>query len=181
MTKENYQINFYSFSNKLYRALWSLFYFLFFRYSPSPFFKYRTYILRLWQAEVSSDIRVYPSAKIWSPKNLTMKSGSSIGPRALIYNQGHITIGEDSIVSQDVTICASSHDYKKYHHPLILKDVVIGSRVWLCAESFVGPGVVVGDGVVLGARAVAKKNLEAWYVYDGNPSQKIKERGLKDE
>lgn len=67
-----------------------------------------------------------------------MKKGSSIGPRAYIYNQGNVEIGEYSIISQDVTICASTHNYKRYDHPLVLKNITIGKRVWVCAESFIG-------------------------------------------
>ncbi|HBZ2159165.1 TPA: putative colanic acid biosynthesis acetyltransferase, partial [Klebsiella pneumoniae] len=110
-----------------------------------------------------------------------MKKGSSIGPRAYIYNQGNVEIGEYSIISQDVTICASTHNYKRYDHPLVLKNITIGKRVWVCAESFIGPGVTLNDGCILGARGVAKKNLDAWYVYDGNPCQKIKKRVMENE
>ncbi|PCQ11336.1 putative colanic acid biosynthesis acetyltransferase, partial [Klebsiella pneumoniae] len=35
--------------------------------------------------------------------------------------------------------------------------ITIGKRVWVCAESFIGPGVTLNDGCILGARGVAKK------------------------
>ena len=181
IVNNRYQINYFSFSNKIYRVLWALFYFIFFKYTPPQLFTYRSLVLKLWGSKIGANVRVYPSAKIWSPKNLSIGNGASIGPRALIYNQGHIAIGELSIISQDVTICASTHDYTKKSHPLITKDVTIGSKVWLCAESFVGPGVSIDDGVVLGARAVAKKNLTQWMVYDGNPCIQIKERNIENE
>ncbi|CAM3642235.1 Galactoside O-acetyltransferase [Klebsiella variicola subsp. variicola] len=171
-----YEINYFSFKNKLHRLIWGGVYIVFFKYSPVPMFGYRNFILSLFGARLGNNVRIYPSAKIWMPRNLTIGNNSSIGPRALIYNQGSIYIGNDSIISQDVTICASTHDYNKRDHPLILKNVEIGNRVWLCAESFVGPGVQVFDGAVLGARAVAKRNLSSWSVYDGNPCNKLKER-----
>ena len=61
-------------------------------------------------------------------------------------------------------------------HP-ILTDVAIGS--WVAAEAFVGPGVTMGEGAVLGARAVAFSDLAPWTVYVGNPAKPIKTRGAR--
>jgi putative colanic acid biosynthesis acetyltransferase WcaF len=47
----------------------------------------------------------------------------------------------------------------------------------VAAEAFVGPGVRVGEGAVLGARAVAFHDLDPWTVYAGNPAQIIRKRG----
>lgn len=171
----------FSFSNRLYRLIWSASYILFFRFSPVPLFKWRVLVLKVFGADASWDSRIYPTARIWSPKNLTIKKNATIGPRAIVYNQGNITIEENAIISQDATLCASSHDYKISSHPLILMPIFIGERAWVCAEAFVGPGVSVGKGCVLGARAVAKKSLFEWGVYDGNPCIKIKDRVLIDE
>jgi putative colanic acid biosynthesis acetyltransferase WcaF len=49
----------------------------------------------------------------------------------------------------------------------------------VCADAFIGPGVTVGEGAVLGARAVTFKNLEAWQVYSGNPARSIKQRKIR--
>ncbi|BBS26775.1 acetyltransferase [Escherichia coli] len=181
IVNNSYELNFFSRANKIYRVAWSIFYIIFFKYTPPQLFSYRNFVLKIWGSKIQSGVRIYPTVKIWSPRNLVMKKGSSIGPRAYIYNQGNVEIGEYSIISQDVTICASTHNYKRYDHPLVLKNITIGKRVWVCAESFIGPGVTLNDGCILGARGVAKKNLDAWYVYDGNPCQKIKKRVMENE
>ena len=49
----------------------------------------------------------------------------------------------------------------------------------VCADAFVGPGVVIVEGAVVGARAVVMKNVEPWTVVAGNPAQVIKIRELK--
>jgi putative colanic acid biosynthesis acetyltransferase WcaF len=59
---------------------------------------------------------------------------------------------------------------------LLRPPITIGSDCWIAAEAFVGPGVTVGDGVILGARAVAFKDLAAWMVYLGNPAQPVAQR-----
>ena len=72
------------------------------------------------------------------------------------------------------------HDYRKIQFPLLLKPIKIGKNVWVCSEAFVGPGVTINDGAVLGARAVAKKDLKAWCVYDGNPCKKMNIRNMDE-
>ena len=55
---------------------------------------------------------------------------------------------------------------------LIAKPIKLEPHSWVAADAFVGPGVVVGEGAVLGARAVAFSDLEPWTLYVGNPAQK---------
>ncbi len=47
----------------------------------------------------------------------------------------------------------------------------IGPEAWIAAGAFVGPGVSVGEGAVLGAQCVAFRSVEAWTVVVGNPAR----------
>jgi putative colanic acid biosynthesis acetyltransferase WcaF len=89
---------------------------------------------------------------------------------------GSIDIGEFAIVSQDAVLCGGTHNIDIDAFPLVTRPITIGSHAWIAAEAFVGPGVDVGDGAVLGARGVAFKNLDAWFVYVGNPATKHRKR-----
>jgi putative colanic acid biosynthesis acetyltransferase WcaF len=168
-------------NNKLYRIFWHFCYVIFFKYSPVCFFRWRVFILKFFGADISWQSRIYPTCKIWSPKNLIIEEFATIGPWVNIYNQGKITIHRFSTISQNASLCASSHRYQHKSHELILCPIIIESYVWVCAEAFVGPNVHIAEGTVLGARAVAKENLEPWSVYDGNPCLKVKDRILKNE
>lgn len=99
-----------------------------------------------------------------------------IGERVKVYNLGMITLGDDTVVSQDVTICAGTHDYSDASLPLIRPEIRIGDGVWICAEAFIGPGVTIGDNAVVGARAVVTQNVPAGMVVAGNPARVIKSR-----
>ncbi len=48
--------------------------------------------------------------------------------------------------------------------------------MWIGAEAYIGPGVTIGDGAVIAARAVVVKDVPAWTVVGGNPAKVIKER-----
>ena len=53
---------------------------------------------------------------------------------------------------------------------LIKKDIIIGNKVWICSQVFIGPGVTIGEGSVIGARGVIFKNVNPWEVWCGNPA-----------
>jgi len=60
---------------------------------------------------------------------------------------------------------------------LVTKPIILEDQVWVAARAFVGPGVTVGEGAVVGACAVVtKEDVEPWTVVAGNPAKPIKKR-----
>ena len=58
--------------------------------------------------------------------------------------------------------------------PLIKHPIIVGDDAWVCADAFVGPGVEIGEGAIVGARAAVFENVESWTVVGGNPARFIK-------
>lgn len=168
----------FSLKNRLARLVWIIAYILFFRYSPRPFHIWRSFILKLFGAKIEQRVHVYPKVKIWAPWNLELKKECGIGNDATLYSQGKITIGERSVISQGVHICTGTHDYTLSGFPLFTHPITIGDQVWIAAEAFIGPGVTVGDGAVVAARAVVVKDVDSWTVVGGNPAKFIKKREI---
>jgi putative colanic acid biosynthesis acetyltransferase WcaF len=79
-------------------------------------------------------------------------------------------------VAQFVHLVTGTHDINSATFQLYTKPIRVCSHAWLAAGSFVGPGVTVHEGAVLGARGVAFRDLDAWTVYAGNPAKPIKQR-----
>jgi putative colanic acid biosynthesis acetyltransferase WcaF len=94
---------------------------------------------------------------------------------------GRIVLGERCVVSQGAHLCAGTHDYEAPNFQLVTAPITIGARAWVCTEAFVGPGVTVGEGAVIGARAVATKDMPAWTVCAGNPCRPLKPRVVRSE
>ncbi|MCP4989154.1 MAG: putative colanic acid biosynthesis acetyltransferase [Colwellia sp.] len=174
--KKNMGSSTFSWRNKLKRTIWAVVYYAFFRLTPTPLFGLRGFILKMFGSAVGPRVNVYPSVKIWLPENLSIEEGSALGPDVKVYNQGTITIGKNAIVSQGAHLCASTHNYNDPVHPLELAPINIGDNAWICADAFIGPGVTVAGGTVVGARAVVVKDTTEWSVYAGNPAKKVKER-----
>jgi putative colanic acid biosynthesis acetyltransferase WcaF len=162
--------------NKLGRVAWGLCWLFLARWTPPPLHGWRCWLLRLWGAEIGTGTRIYASARIWHPANLAVGAGSVLGPRVRCYNQRRITIGRSVVVSQDASLCASTHDVLDPLFPLLLRPIQIEDHAWIAAEAFVGPGVRVGTGAVLGARGVAMRDLSPWTFFSGNPAQPLKPR-----
>ena len=166
--------------NKISRLLWNFISILMFRPFGSRFLKkWRVFILKCFGAKIDWSSHVYASVKIWAPWNLEIGKNSSLGPKVDCYNQGKISIGENTVISQKVYLCASTHDYTKKDFPLLLKPITIGNGVWIAADAFVGPGVKIEDLTVIAARAAVTKDVEKNTVVGGNPAKFIKSRKIE--
>lgn len=149
--------------------------------TPGPLYGVRSLILRVFGAKVGRHVRVARSAAIQFPWNLEIGDWSSIGDAARIYNLGPVTIGRKATVSQGAHLCAGTHDPADPAMRLRKPPIHIGDQAWVCADAFVGPGVTLGEGAVLGARAVAMRDVPPWSIAVGNPARVVKERRFKTE
>jgi len=163
------------------RVLWMLLGRPLFAWSPRPFFGWRRFVLRRFGAEIGTGVNIYPSATIYFPWNLTVGDWSAVGEHAMIYNLGPITIGAQVTVSQNAHLCAGTHDHTDPAMPLLKPPITVEDQAWICADAFVGPRVTVGEGAIVGARAVAVKDVEAWSIVGGNPARAIGTRSLRGE
>ena len=166
--------------HKPYRAKRILWYFVnktLFRVLVTPYLKeLRNGLLRLFGAEVARGVLIYPSVEVWYPWKLKIGRYSCIGAKVNLYNKDFIGIGENVVVSQKSFLCTASHDINSEFHTLITRPIIIGNCSWVAAEAFIGPGVTIGEGAVVGARAAVFKDVEPWTVVGGNPAKVIKKR-----
>lgn len=170
----------FSLSNRLLRAVWNVVYSLFFRLSPRVCHAWRSFLLTLFGAKVGSHCHIYPTARVWAPWNLELGDYVGIGDDVICYSIAPIHIGSNVTVSQGSYLCTGSHDYEDPRFQLIAHPITIEDQVWVCAQAFIGPGVTLHEGSVIGARSVVIKDIPAWMVCAGNPCRPIKARILRD-
>ena len=175
--RQNRQARKYTSGEMTRRVLWALAEPLF-RFSPRPCFGWRRFLLRCLGAQIARSVRVYPSATIYFPWNLAIGDESAIGEQVLIYNLGRVTVGSRVTISHRAHLCAGTHDHTRADFPLLRPPIVIGSDAWICADAFLGPGVTVGEGAIVGARAVVVKDVEARSIVVGNPARESKKREM---
>jgi putative colanic acid biosynthesis acetyltransferase WcaF len=167
----------FSLGNRILRTIWNLTWAVLFLPSPRPFHAWRALLLRLFGAKLGTSVHVYPSTRVWAPWQLQVGDRVGIGNGANIYNMAPINIGDGCVISQGAHLCAGSHDIDSPNFQLIAAPISLGRNVWVCAEAFIGPGVKIADGCVLGARGVLTKSIDPpWTVWAGNPAKMIRHR-----
>ena len=55
-------------------------------------------------------------------------------------------------------------------------DIVVGNDVWIGYEAVVMAGVTIGDGAIIGSRAVVTKDVPPYTIVGGVPAQAIRKR-----
>ncbi len=148
--------------------------------SPVAFFGWRRFLLRLFGARIGKGVRIRPGVRTTYPWKLRIGDWSWVGDDTVLYSLGEIRIGEHVAIAHGVYLCAGGHDYTKTDFPYLTDPsaigIVIGSEAWLANDVFVGPGVHIGAGTVVGARSSVFHSLPAGMVCFGTPAVAIKPR-----
>lgn len=55
-------------------------------------------------------------------------------------------------------------------------DIVLGNDVWIGYEAVILSGVTIGDGAIIGARAVVTKDVPPYTIVGGVPAKPIRRR-----
>ena len=143
--------------------------------------EWKRFILRCFGAKVSSKAVVYSSAKIFMPWNLEMHEFSCLASGVDCYNAAPIVLEAYATVSQRAYLCTASHNISSKAHEQIANPIRIEKYAWVAAEAFVGPGVTIGEGAVVGARSAVFRYVEPWSVVGGNPAKFLKKRVINGE
>jgi len=158
------------------RLLWTIVSNTLYRLSPTVLHGWRRLLLGCFGGRIAVGARPYPRVKIWAPWNLTMEAHSCLANDVDCYCVAPITVGAHATVSQYSYLCSASHDYRDASMPLIVAPIVIETHAWVAADVFIGPGVTVGEGAVVGARSTVLHDVAPWTVVAGCPASV---RGLR--
>lgn len=173
-------LQFYTRAELLKRVIWQLVYTIFFKYSPRHIYGWRNFLLKVFGAKIGKRVKIFPSATVIHPWLLTVGDNSVISWNVRVYNLGKITIGNNCIISQYAHLCAGTHLYDDPEFKLIRSEISIGNNVWVAADAFVGPDIIINDYALIAARAVVVKNVDFNCIVGGNPAKIIGKR-FKDK
>lgn len=113
-------------------------------------------------------------------KGLVVGSNVGIGSFSFLGCAGGITIGDDTITGNFVSMHAENHVFDRLDVPIRLQGVThrgirIGKNCWIGAKVTVLDGVDIGDNTIVAAGAVVGAGkYEGNAVYGGIPARKIK-------
>ena len=112
--------------------------------------------------------------------SVTMGKNVYVGHHTVIYGHGGVTIGDDTMIADHVSIVPSSHTIAPgrpiREQPQTTKGITIGRDVWIGAGAVILDGVSIGDGCVIGAGAVVNESLPPNSIAVGVPAKVVRMR-----
>lgn len=157
------------------RGLWYILNIVFFK-SAFPFYGAKRFILRLFGAKIGRGVVIKPHVSIKYPWRLIVGDYVWIGEQVWIDNLANVTIQSNCCISQGAMLLCGNHNYKKTTFDLIVKEIYLEEGSWVGARSLVTPGVRLGTHSLLTAGSTATSSLEPYFIYQGNPAVKVRER-----
>ena len=105
-------------------------------------------------------------------KLLSIGRQSFLG-RVNIMLHDEVSIGERVCINDGVEILTASHDVGDPYWKVIKAGIVIEDYVWIGTGAMILPGIKIGYGAVIGARAVVSKSVAPGEIVVGNPAKVI--------
>ena len=106
---------------------------------------------------------------------LTTGKNVHIGIGSVIACRDEITIGDDVLIAEHVTIRDQDHRYggpkPTAQNGFDTAPIKIGNNVWIAAKVTITKGVTIGDNVTIGANSVVTRDIPSDCVAFGAPAK----------
>jgi len=125
--------------------------------------------------KIRHDVIIQGKGKLHIGKN------SRIGSFSIIGCNERITIGENCLISQSVSIRDTDHNFSDVETPIvdqgiITSPIIIKDNVWIGYGAVIIKGVTIGEGSIIAANAVVTKDVEPYSIVAGVPATLIRKR-----
>lgn len=115
---------------------------------------------------------------IGNEAKITIGDGTTIESMEISTSYNTVTIGKDCMISTDVSIMGHDghhiFDKKTGNRVNFPADVTIGNHVWLGENCMILAGSLIGDGSIIGTRAVVKDSFNENVIAVGVPARIVK-------
>lgn len=135
--------------------------------------------------------KIHQTAQLGYLPHIVFKGNIEIGSNSY-FNSGKISagpnskviIGEWCAIGHNVNIHAKTHDPDYSTGPMnkrpgVEGDIIIGNNVWIGSNTFLLPGIKVGNNSVIAANAVVNKDVPENAIVGGIPAKVIRFKKTK--
>ena len=147
----------------------------------NPLSGLRRVLLRLFGAQIGSNVEIKPGVQVKYPWLLAVGDHTWIGENVWIDNLVPITIGSNVCISQGAYLCTGNHDWSDPAFGLVVKPITVADGAWVGAKSVITPGVQIGKCGIAAAGSVVTKDILPYEIHAGNPAQFTRQRVFKDD
>ena len=131
-------------------------------------------------AVIDSFVKIKPAG---GTGDFRLGEGSQLNSGVVIYTGNGIEIGKNVLVAANCTLAPTNHAYRSKDKTIREQrflpskgGILIEDDVWIGANCVILDGAVIRKGVVVGAHALVRGELEPYGVYAGNPLRLISHR-----
>jgi acetyltransferase-like isoleucine patch superfamily enzyme len=140
---------------------------------------------------VGDDVGIYDritlaALTVGNKPKLTIGDSSDISTRIAVLVGNEVCIGSDCMIGCSLITDNPGHNFEyEARHQRLKQErigrVLIGNRVWAAAESMIIGKVTIGEGAIIGARAVVTKDVPPFCVVTGNPASIVRKLPFPEE
>ncbi len=133
---------------------------------------------------VGRNVWIEPDFRCEFGRNISIGDDVYINFGCVILDCGQIRIGNNTLIGPNVGLFSGNHTTDPEERAaggLIPKPITIGSRVWLCGNVTVTPGVTIGDDTIIGAGSVVTRDIPSGVIAAGNPCRVLRQITASDK
>ena len=136
------------------------------------------------ESKIKNNTKIYGKGTAYFSNNIKIGEYCRIGENFFFHGKGGIEIGDNTILSRNVTIYSANHNYKSfttipYDDTYIEKPVVIGNSVWIGMNVSILSGVNIGDGAIIGMGTIISKDVRAGEIVVSSRQRTVATRDLE--
>lgn len=121
----------------------------------------RPLLLRAFGATVGDRVFIRHRVRVQWPWKLEVGDDCWLGEDVWLLNLEPVVLGHDVCVSQAAFLCTGSHDRHSATFEYDNAPIRVEAHAWIGAQATVLRGVTVGEGAVVGARALVTTDVAA--------------------
>ena len=133
--------------------------------------------------KIGKNVFIYPGVMLWGDGEIAIGDNVNIGNNTVIYSSksgGGVTIGDNTMIAAQCYIIDMDHGTASgkliREQENSIEKVTIGNDAWLGANVTILKGSNIGDGAVIGAKALVKGEIPSGTIACGMPAKTVKKR-----
>lgn len=122
---------------------------------------------------------IHMGATFYDPRHISIGDDTIIGEKVTLDGRDVLKIGSHVALASEVMVYNSQHDIHDPFFKPVTKPVHIGDYVFIGPRAIILPGVTIGEGAIIAAGAVVTKSVAPYAVVGGVPARVMGERRAK--
>lgn len=138
--------------------------------------------LRLWcyrhlfKITIGPHTSVHRLCRFYRPSGVTIGAHTVVNREVLLDGRSGLTIGDNVSISEGAVLLTLEHDPNSPTFENRGASVVIHNRAFIGTQAMILPGITIGEGAIVAARAVVTRDVAPYTIVAGVPARLIGER-----